>query len=91
MYNEEHYLPIDPKIKIKGVDSEDCKRFTSSQHPIKFTFKITQDTRNNCHFKDDIAFEEDRLVIPIEIEGSKICVVFVDIYGNEFKQVFKVK
>jgi site-specific DNA-methyltransferase (adenine-specific)/adenine-specific DNA-methyltransferase len=46
---------------------------------------------SSCHFKDDIAFEEDRLVIPIEIEGSKICVVFVDIYGNEFKQVFKVK
>ena len=58
MYNEEHYLPIDPKIKIKGVDSEDCKRFTSSQHPIKFTFKITQDTRNNCHFKDDNKFSK---------------------------------
>lgn len=46
---------------------------------------------SSCHFKDDITFEEERLVIPIEIEGCKICVVFVDIYGNEFKQVFKVK
>ena len=30
MYNNEHYLPIDPKIKIKGIDVDDCKIFSSA-------------------------------------------------------------
>ena len=46
---------------------------------------------NDCYFKDDILQTDDKLMIPITVEGSKICVVFVDIYGNEFKQVFKSK
>ena len=50
MHNEEHYLPIDPRIKIKGVFTEDCTVFGSNTRPIKFTFKITQDTKKFFHF-----------------------------------------
>ena len=53
MHNESHYLPIDPKIKIKGVFTEDCKVFDSNTHPIKYTFKITQDTKKYLHFEDN--------------------------------------
>ena len=51
MHNESHYLPIDPKIKIKGVFTEDCKVFDSNTHPIKYTFKITQDTKKIFTFR----------------------------------------
>jgi phosphatidylinositol kinase/protein kinase (PI-3 family) len=53
MYNNEHYLPIDPKIKIKGIDVDDCQIFNSATKPIKFSFKITQDTMKYSHFSED--------------------------------------
>ena len=58
MYNNEHYLPIDPNIKIKGIEVDDCKIFTSSSKPIKFTFKITQDTKQYCHFSGDSKYSK---------------------------------
>ena len=51
--NEEHYLPINPQIKIKGTDFEKCKVFTSSKCPVKYTFKITNDTKNYTNFDKD--------------------------------------
>jgi phosphatidylinositol 3-kinase len=53
MYNEEHYLPIDPRIKIKGVFSEDCTVFGSNTKPIKYTFKVTQDSKKFIHFDNN--------------------------------------
>ena len=44
---------------------------------------------SDCFFKDDISQTKFGMTIPIKASGNKICVVFVDIYGNEFKQVFK--
>lgn len=43
---------------------------------------------DNCYFKDDITLENGKMTIPIDERGVRKCVVFVDIYGNEFKQVF---
>ena len=45
MHNEEHCLPIDPKIRIKGIFSQDCTVFGSAQRPIKYTFKMTPETK----------------------------------------------
>ena len=53
MHNEEHYCPIDPKIKIRGILTEKCTVFDSATKPIKYTFKITQDTKKYNHFKDN--------------------------------------
>ena len=52
MHNEEHYLPIEPKIKVKGVFSGDCTVFSSSSRPLKFTFKMTQETKKYNRFGD---------------------------------------
>ena len=52
MHNEEHYFPLNPKIKIKGIATEDCKVFDSKTKPIKFTFKTTQETKQYIHFDD---------------------------------------
>ena len=41
-----------------------------------------------CIFKDEIQIDNNKLVIPINKVGDKICAIFVDVYGNEFKQVF---
>ena len=46
----EHYLPIDPKLKMKGTIAEDCSVFKSAKCPVKYTFKITPETqKNNLH------------------------------------------
>ena len=58
MYNNEHFLPIDPKIIIKGIDVDDCKIFTSTSKPIKYSFKITQDTKKYCHFSEDSKYSK---------------------------------
>ena len=50
MQDTEHYLPIDPKLKIKGTITEDCSVFKSAKCPVKYTFKITPETqKNNTH------------------------------------------
>ena len=52
MHNETHYFPIDPKIKIKGVFTEDCTIFSSNTSPVKYTFKVSPDTKKYMHFED---------------------------------------
>ena len=50
MQETEHYLPIDPKLKIKGTITEDCSVFKSAKCPVKYTFKVTPQTQsNNVH------------------------------------------
>lgn len=46
---------------------------------------------SDCLFSEDIETKENTLQIPISNSGDKICVIFIDIYGNEFKQVIKTK
>ena len=57
MHNEEHYLPIEPKIKIKGIFSGDCTVFSSSTMPIKFTFKMTPETRKYNQYGDKLYYK----------------------------------
>lgn len=52
MHNESHYFPIDPKIKIKGIFTEDCTIFSSKTFPVKYTFKVSPDTKKYMHFED---------------------------------------
>jgi site-specific DNA-methyltransferase (adenine-specific)/adenine-specific DNA-methyltransferase len=46
---------------------------------------------SDCIFSEDIENVQNPLQIPLENTGDNICVIFIDIYGNEFKQTFKTK
>ena len=48
----EYYLPIDPRLKIKGTISEECTVFKSAKCPVKYTFKVTDDTKMYNHHED---------------------------------------
>ena len=50
MHNEEHCLPIDPKIRVKGIFSDGCTVFNSAKKPIKYTFKMTKETKKYNRF-----------------------------------------
>ena len=42
-----------------------------------------------CVFKEDIGMEDNTLQIPLEKYGEEICVIYIDIYGNELKEIIK--
>lgn len=44
-----------------------------------------------CIFSEDIESLQSTLQIPLQNTGDNVCVIFIDIYGNEFKQVIKTK
>lgn len=44
-----------------------------------------------CFFKEDFDKTDDNLKVHLQRYGGKICVVYIDIYGNEFKEVIKIK
>ncbi|MCZ2222051.1 MAG: hypothetical protein LC122_00255, partial [Chitinophagales bacterium] len=46
---------------------------------------------SDCIFSEDIESVQSTLQIPLQKTGDNICVIFIDIYGNEFKQVIKIK
>ena len=46
---------------------------------------------SDCIFSEDIESVQSTLQIPLQNTGDHICVIFIDIYGNEFKQVIKTK
>lgn len=46
---------------------------------------------SDCIFSEDIESVQSTLQIPLQNTGDNICVIFIDIYGNEFKQVIKTK
>lgn len=46
---------------------------------------------SDCIFSEDIESVQSTLHIPLQNTGDNICVIFIDIYGNEFKQVIKTK
>ena len=48
----EYYLPIDPRLKIKGTITEGCTVFKSAKCPVKYTFKVTEDTKEFNHHDD---------------------------------------
>ena len=52
MQETEYYLPIDPKLKIKGTITESCTVFKSAKCPVKYTFKVTEDSKKNNHHDD---------------------------------------
>ena len=50
--DSEYYLPIDPKLKIKGTIKEGCTVFKSAKCPVKYTFQVSEDTKENNHHDD---------------------------------------
>ena len=52
LQDTEYYLPIDPRLKIKGTISEECTVFKSAKCPVKYTFKVTDDTKKYNHHED---------------------------------------
>ena len=46
---------------------------------------------SDCIFSEDIETVQITLQIPLQNTGDNICVIFIDIYGNEFKQIIKTK
>ena len=44
---------------------------------------------SDVFFAEDIVKDSDRIEISLTDFGDKICVVYVDIYGNEFREVLK--
>ena len=49
---KEFYLPIDPSMKIKGAIASKCTVFKSAKTPVKYSFKVTEDTKKNNHHED---------------------------------------
>lgn len=45
----------------------------------------------DCIFSEEIEKVNGTLQIPLQNPGKLICAIFIDIYGNEFKQVIKTK
>ena len=72
---QEYFLPIDPKIKIKGTVTDKCSVFKSAKYPCKYTFKVEKDSQKyNPHeekefmsimfkFGDDL--RQDQLILQI--------------------------
>ena len=46
---------------------------------------------SDCIFSEDIESVQSTLQISLQNTGDNVCVIFIDIYGNEFKQVIKTK
>ena len=44
---KEYYLPINPKLKVKGAISSKCTVFKSAKCPVKYSFNVTEDTKND--------------------------------------------
>ena len=75
MQETEYYLPIDPRLKIKGTITEDCSVFKSAKCPVKYTFNVTPETQsNNVHedkkhfrimFKYGDDLRQDQLILQI--------------------------
>ena len=51
---KEYYLPINPKLKVKGAISSKCTVFKSAKCPVKYSFNVTEDTKEyNPHEDKD--------------------------------------
>ena len=48
----EYYLPINPQLKVKGAISSKCTVFKSAKCPVKYSFNVTEDTKQNNHNDD---------------------------------------
>ena len=48
----EYYLPINPTLKVKGVITSKCTVFKSAKAPVKYSFNVTKDTRENNNHED---------------------------------------
>lgn len=72
--------------------NKDLENFESlSMVVIDNNFNGTDFMMSDCIFSEDIERLENNLQIPLQNTGDEICIIFIDIYGNEFKQIIKTK
>ena len=57
MHNTSHYVPIEPKIKVKGIFTDDCTVFSSSTRPIKYTFRMEEKSNEYNRFGNKNYYE----------------------------------
>lgn len=50
-------LPINPKIKINGTIAEGCRVFKSAKYPVKYSFKVTNESQEHIRSDDPSIFE----------------------------------
>jgi site-specific DNA-methyltransferase (adenine-specific)/adenine-specific DNA-methyltransferase len=46
---------------------------------------------SQCLFCEEIQKVNDELHIPLQNYGKKICVIYIDIFGNELKEIIQAK
>lgn len=72
--------------------NKDLENFESlSMVVIDNDFNGTDFMMSDCIFSEDIESVKSTMQISLQNTGANICVIFIDIYGNEFKQVIKTK
>ena len=52
MQEQIYYLPIDPRIEIKGTISKECSVFKSAKCPVKYTFKVEKESQQYIDNED---------------------------------------
>ena len=57
MHNSSHYVPIEPNIEVKGIFSDDCTVFSSSTRPIKYTFRMKEESKKYNRFGNQNYYE----------------------------------
>lgn len=58
-------LPLDPDIKVKGIEAESATLFKSALMPCKLTFKSSEEDRYVSIFKHGDDLRQDQLVLQI--------------------------
>lgn len=49
------------------------------------TFKL-----DKTIFADELEIKDNKITIELEVKNTKVMLIYVDIYGNEFKEIFEV-
>ena len=50
---DEHFLPLNSKIKIKGINKDNCSVFRSAMFPVKYSFIVKDEYQKNNKEKED--------------------------------------
>ena len=96
MHNFSHHVPIEPNIEVKGIFSDDCTVFSSSTRPIKYTFRMTKESKKFNRFGNENYYEfifkigddlrQDQLVLQmINFMNSLLIKKYIDCEFTPYK------
>ena len=102
MHNSSHYVPIEPNIEVKGIFSDDCTVFSSSTRPIKYTFKMTEESKKFNRFGNKNYYEfifkigddlrQDQLILQmINFMNSLLTKKYIDCEFTPYKALATTK